>query len=435
MKATKSRYFVLVLLFIVTAINYMDRANLSVAGTSIQSEFSLSPSQLGLLFSMFTWAYVISQIPVGYVLDRIGVRKLYGYAIVLWSIFTLLMGLASHHLFTTAIASFVFLLLCRALIGVAEAPSFPANTKIISTWFPSQERASATALYACAQYIGLAGLTPVLAFVVANYGWEMSFYVCGIVGIIFGIYWLIRYRDPLDSSKTNQLEIEYIKQGGGLGQGKKQQEKVEWKEISYVLKQRNFLGLCIAQFALNSTLYFFLTWFIVYLEKGLHLSISKAGIGAMFPYIMAMIGLLCSGFVSDALMKKGKSRTFARKLPSILGLGFAGIMCLANFFEDYPAIAIGILSIAFFANAFANIGWVLLSDIVPAKVMGTVGGFFNIAGNCAGIVTPIIMGIILQYTNSFAYAMCYISAISLIGALSHIFIIKKLETIKFPETN
>lgn len=432
MKATKSRYFVLVLLFIVTAINYMDRANLSVAGSSIQSEFSLSPTQLGLLFSMFTWAYVISQVPVGYVLDRVGVRKLYGFAVIIWSLFTLLMGFASHHLFTTAAASFAFLLLCRALIGIAEAPSFPANTKIISTWFPTQERARATALYSCSQYIGLAFLTPVLAFIVANYGWEMSFYVSGGAGIIFGIYWLLKYRDPLDSAKTNQAELDYIKQGGGLGEGKKVKQKVEWREIGFVLKQRNFLGLCIAQFALNSTLYFFLTWFIVYLEKGLHLSISKAGFGAMFPYMMAMLGLLCSGFVSDYLMKRGKSRTFSRKLPSILGLGCAGTMCLANFFESEPIIAIAILSFAFFANAFANIGWVLLSDIVPAKVIGTIGGFFNISGNLAGIVTPIIMGVILQYTGSFAYAMYYISAVSLIGALSHIFVIRKLNTIELP---
>ncbi|PHI28359.1 MFS transporter [Budvicia aquatica] len=436
MKATRSRFFVLFLLFLATAINYMDRANLSVAGTSIQKEFDLSPANLGLLFSMFTWTYVLSQIPVGYILDRIGVRKLYGCAIIIWSIFTCLMGLASHHLFTTAIASFAFLLLCRALIGIAEAPSFPANAKIISTWFPTQERASSTAIYACAQYIGLALLTPVLAFIVANYGWEMSFYASGGAGIVFGVYWLYKYRDPLENKKTNTAELEHIRQGGGLGQTSAQQkatnEKVEWKDVSYVLKQRNIWDLFIAQFAMNSTLYFFLTWFIVYLEKGLNLSISKAGIGAAFPYMMAMLGLLCSGFVSDALMKKGISRTKSRKLPAILGLGLAGTMCFVNFFEDKPVIAIAILSFAFFANAFSNIGWVILSDIVPSKVIGTIGGFFNVSGNLAGIATPIIMGIILQTTNSFAYAMYYISFVSVLGALSHIFIIRKLDTIKLP---
>ncbi|EBO0293226.1 hypothetical protein DR965_08400 [Salmonella enterica] len=133
MKASRQRLFILTLLFIVTAINYMDRANLAVAGSNIQNDFSLTPTQLGLLFSMFTWAYAASQIPVGYVLDRIGSRILYGGAIILWSIFTFMMGFASHHLFATATASFAMLLACRALIGVAEAPSFPSNTKIIAT--------------------------------------------------------------------------------------------------------------------------------------------------------------------------------------------------------------------------------------------------------------------------------------------------------------
>jgi sugar phosphate permease len=168
----------------------MDRANLAVAGTNIQNDFSLTSTQLGLLFSMFTWAYAASQIPVGYVLDRIGSRILYGGAIILWSIFTFMMGFASHHLFATATASFVMLLACRALIGVAEAPSFPSNTKIIATWFPDHERARATAIYSSAQYIGLALLTPFLSFIVANYGWEMSFYLSGGAGILFGIYWL-----------------------------------------------------------------------------------------------------------------------------------------------------------------------------------------------------------------------------------------------------
>jgi len=436
MKATRSRFNILILLFIVTAINYMDRANLSVAGTSLQTEFGLSPTQLGLLFSMFTWTYVISQIPVGYILDRVGVRKLYGGAIIIWSLFTCLMGLASHSIFTTTASSFAFLLLCRALIGIAEAPSFPANTKIISTWFPSQERARATATYASSQYLGLAFLTPALAFIVANYGWEASFYISGGVGIVFGIYWLIKYRNPQESRTTNEAELEHIRSGGGLGiHSSAAKDKVKWSDIQHVLKNRNFIGLSIAQFSINSTLYFFLTWFIIYLEKGLNLTISKAGMGAAAPYMMAMVGLLCSGFVSDYMMKKGLSRTWARKLPSIFGLGIAGTMFLVNFFEDKPIIAIAILSLAFFANAVANIGWVILSDLVPARIIGTVGGFFNVAGNMAGIATPIIMGVILQSTGSFKYAMLYISIVSLIGALSHIFIIKKLETIKLPSEN
>jgi len=123
MKPTKTRYFIVFLLFVVTAINYMDRANLAIAGSKIQGDFGLSATQLGLLFSMFTWTYAASQIPVGYLLDRIGSRVLYGSAIVFWSTCTFAMGFSSHHLFTTVGASFAVLLVCRALICLAEAPS------------------------------------------------------------------------------------------------------------------------------------------------------------------------------------------------------------------------------------------------------------------------------------------------------------------------
>ncbi|WP_147200627.1 MFS transporter [Erwinia sp. BNK-24-b] len=434
MKPTRTRLSVLFMLFIVTAINYMDRANLAVAGSHIQGEFFLSATQLGLLFSMFTWFYALSQIPVGYLLDRIGSRWLYGSAIVLWSLFTLLMGLASHHFFTTATASFMMLLVCRALIGVAEAPSFPSNTKIIATWFPDHERARATATYSSAQYIGLALLTPVLSFIVSQWGWEMSFYLSGLVGIVFGIYWLIVYRDPQHSNKVNDAELDIIRKGGGHGSVNQQNGngKVNWQSVKYILRQRTTWGLFIAQFAASSTLYFFLTWFIVYLEKGLHLSIDKAGIGAMFPYLMAMAGVLCGGTLSDFLLKRGRSRTFARKLPVMLGMLLTCSIALVNFFQDSPVIAIAILSIAFFANAFSNLGWVVCSDVIPRHLIGTIGGFLNIFGNLSGIVSPIIIGVILQRTHNFQYAMWYIAAVALMGFLAYLLLVGKIEVMTPP---
>lgn len=435
LKPTHTRLNILLMLFVVTAINYMDRANLAVAGSHIQGEFYLSATQLGLLFSMFTWFYALSQIPVGYLLDRIGSRWLYGSAIVLWSLFTLLMGLASHHFFTTATASFMMLLVCRGLIGVAEAPSFPSNTKIIATWFPDHERARATATYSSAQYIGLALLTPLLSLIVSKWGWEMSFYLSGLVGIVFGLYWLIVYRDPQHSSKVNSAELALIRQGGGHGSANQQSgsSKVNWSSVKYILRQRTTWGLFIAQFAASSTLYFFLTWFIVYLEKGLHLSIDKAGIGAMFPYMMAMAGVLCGGTLSDFLLKRGRSRTFARKLPVMSGMLLTCSIVLVNFFQDSPVIAIAILSIAFFANAFSNLGWVVCSDVIPRHLIGTIGGFLNIFGNLSGIVSPIIIGVILQKTHNFQYAMWYIAAVALMGFLAYLMLVGKIEVMTPPE--
>lgn len=434
MKATRSRFFVLFLLFVVTAINYVDRANLSVAGSQIQSTFQLTSTQLGLLFSMFTWSYAAAQIPIGYVLDRIGARVLYGSAVILWSLFTFMMGFASHEAVTSVSVAFGIMLLCRALIGVAEAPSFPCNAKIIASWFPDHERARATATYASAQYIGLALLTPVLAYIVAAHSWEMSFYLCGAAGIIFGVFWLIFYRDPGNSKTANQAELDYIREGGGYGSENqaKTNVKMQWSDLAFFLKNRTIWGLFIAQFACSSTLYFFLTWFMVYLEKGLHLSIAKAGFGAMAPYMMAMLGVLCGGTLSDMLLKKGKSRTFARKLPIISGLCLTLIIALVNFFENQPVIAIIILSIAFFANAFSNLGWAVWGDVIPRNFIGTMGGFLNICGNLSGIVSPIIIGVILERTNNFQYAMWYMAFVALLGILAYVFLVGKIEVLVPP---
>lgn len=435
MKTTKTRYFIVFLLFVVTAINYMDRANLSIAGSRIQGEFSLSPTQLGLLFSMFTWTYAATQLPVGYLLDRIGSRLLYGSTIVIWSVCTFAMGFSSHQLFTTVGASFAMLLVCRALIGLAEAPSYLSNTKIIATWIPKQERARATATYISSQYIGLALFTPVLTFLTDRYGWEMVFYATGGVGIVFGIYWLIVYRDPKDSKRTSQAELDHIKEGGGYGSQDQAAvtAKVEGKDILYFLKKKTVWGLFITQFAYNSTLIFFMTWFIVYLEKALNLTLAKAGLGATIPYLMAMVGMLAGGFLSDTLLKKGKSTTVARKVPVFIGLALTATIVFVNFFENQPIIAIAILSLAFFGNNVANLGWVVFTDVIPRNYIGTMGGFLNLFGNLSGISTPIIFGMILQRTHNFHYAMWYVSIVAMLGILSYIFLVGKIEMIVPPK--
>lgn len=432
-KPTKVRLGILTLLFIAVAINYMDRANLSVAGSSIQAQFGLSATELGVLFSAFTWAYAIAQVPVGVLLDKIGPRFLYAAAISIWGLFTFIMAFSSQVMFvTTASASFAFLILCRVLIGISEAPAYPSNTKIASLWFPNKERARAISVYSSAQYIGLAIFTPILAIMVATLNWESVFYFSGGIAIIYGFIWYIFYRDPKDSIKANQHELDYIKDNGGYNpeiDNTKQAEKISWTEIFYVIKQRRVWGIFVAQFAASSTLYFFLTWFIIYLQKGLNLSINKAGFIACAPYLMAMAGVLIGGTISDMLLKHGKTTTFARKCPMTIGMIFSAILCVTNFFENSPIIAITILSIAFFANAGSNLGWVAMSDIMPKKMMGTVGGILNLFGNLSGIITPIVFGSLLQSSNNFHLAMDYIAAVSFFGAIIFWVAVDKLDPI------
>nr|WP_278321783.1 MFS transporter [Clostridium ljungdahlii] len=431
-KPTKVRFLILLMLFVAVAITYLDRANLSVAGTAIQKQLKINSTQLGVLFSAFTWSYVIVQIPVGMILDKIGARFLYGGAMVLWGFFTFAMAFSSQGLFAGIGASFMVLIVCRILIGIAEGPAFPSNTKIAALWFPSNERARAISIYSSAQYIGLAVFTPILAMMVAKISWESVFYLSGGIAIVFGIIWLAVYRDPKDSKRINQEELDYLKNNGAYNPneiGEKKEDKISLDEILYVIKQRRVWGIFITQFAIASTLYFFMTWFIVYLQKGLKLPIQKAGFMAILPYMMAMAGVLFGGFLSDYLLKK-TSLTVARKIPIVAGLLFTSILCLANFFEKTPIVAVIILSIAFFANAASNLGWVALSDVLPKSMIGRVGGVLNLCGNLSGIVSPIIFGVLHQKTGNFHLAMDYTSAVAVVGALAFLFIVDKVEPVE-----
>ena len=436
-KSSKVRFFMLGLVFIAVAINYMDRANLSVAGVALQQEFNLSATQLGVLFSAFTWAYAIAQVPVGVLLDKIGPRLLYAGAIVIWGLFTFIMAFSAHGVFATASASFAFLIVCRVFIGIAEGPAYPCNTKIASLWFPNKERARAISTYSSAQYIGLAAFTPILAIMISWWGWESVFYFSGGIAVIYGFVWYAFYRDPKDAKNVNEVELNYLKENGGynpdVDSNEKQEQKNSWSEIFYVIRQRRVWGIFIAQFSASSTLYFFLTWFIIYLQEGLHLSISKAGFIACVPYLMAMCGVLLGGTISDGLLKRGHSITFARKCPMIVGGIISAVLCLANFFEHSPIIAIIILSLAFFANAGSNLGWVAMSDIMPKRMMGTVGGILNLFGNFSGIITPIVFGSLLQEYNNFHMAMYYIAGVAFFGSIGFWLAVDKLEMVKLPK--
>lgn len=266
-KPSKVRLFILALLFIAVAINYTDRANLSVAGAAIQKQFDLSSTELGVLFSAFTWSYAAAQVPVGVLLDKIGARILYGIAISVWGLFTFIMAFSAHEMFASAGAAFAFLIFCRICIGISEGPAYPCNTKIASLWFPNKERARAISTYSSAQYIGLAVFTPLLAIMVSTWGWPCVFYFSGGIAIVYGAIWYVLYRDPKDSKKANFQELEYIKNNGGynpeIDSAEKITQKVSWHEIFYVIRQRRVWGIFVAQFAASSTLYFFLTWFII----------------------------------------------------------------------------------------------------------------------------------------------------------------------------
>jgi len=323
----------------------------------------------------------------------------------------------------------------RLGLGVAESPCFPTNSRVVATWFPQSERAMATGTYTVGEYIGLAFFSPFLFALMGAFGWRSLFYVVGTVGLAFGLVWWFCYREPRDHPAANAAELEYIEAGGGLthrkeapGEAKSKSSGFEWRTIGRLLKHRQLSGICLGQFAGNSTLVFFLTWFPTYLATERHMGWLKIGFFAIMPFIAASIGVMFGGTFSDWLLRRGVSPNVARKLPIIAGLLLASTIILANYVESNVTVIV-ILSVAFFAQGMAALGWTLVSDIAPDGLLGVTGGIFNFAANLAGIITPLAVGLIVAWTGSFVGALVFIGVIALIGALSYIFIVGDIKRI------
>jgi ACS family D-galactonate transporter-like MFS transporter len=411
-RPTRTRLTVLALICFATMLNYADRAVLGVAAPTMTGDLSISPAVMGLIFSAFSWTYAAAQIPGGVLLDRWGTRLTYTVSLALWSFFTLLHGFAY---------SIKALIAFRLGLGMAEAPCFPTNSRVLSTWFPQQERARANGVYSVGQYFGLAFLSPLLFWIVATWGWRSLFFLFGAIGMAYGLIWYLAYRDPEASQSVNRAELEHIKAGGGLSHAGAQ-IAFSWSNVGKLLRKRQILGASIGQFCGNSTLVFFLTWFPTYLATERHMDWLKSGIYAVMPYIAASVGVLLGGYISDTLIRKTGSANIGRKLPVVAGLLLASTIVLANYVESNTMVIV-IMSIAFFGQGMVNLGWTLISDVAPKPLIGLTGGVFNFCANLAGIVTPLVVGFIVAATGSFYGALAFIGMLALIGAAAYIFVI------------
>nr|WP_256737601.1 MFS transporter [Pseudomonas sp. dw_358] len=408
------------LLLVATIINYVDRVNISIAAPFMAKDLGLDKIQMGLIFSAFAWTYAFALVPAGFIADRFGSRFTYGISLLSWSAVTVSQGLAG---------GFASLFGLRLAVGVMEAPAFPANTRAVAVWFPARERGMASSIYVCGQYLGTALFTGALLWLATTYDWRHVFYSTGLVGIVFGVVWLFVYRDPLSCKKVSKEELKYIEEGGGLVKSSQERTRFNWRQITELFRYRQIWAICIGKFASTSALYFFLTWFPTYLIEERHLTTIKVGIFAVLPFIGATVGILLAGIISDLLIRRGVSLSFARKLPLVVGSMLGMSIVLVNF-TDSNAVCIAVLTMAFFAQGIASASWAAVSEVAPKELIGLTGGITSLAANIGGIVTPIVIGAIVHETGSFAYAFWFIGGVALIGTLAYSLLLGKLYRIQ-----
>lgn len=422
-KRSRIRFLIIFVLFVITVLNYADRATFSIAGQGASEELGLDPVAMGYILSAFAWAYVLAQIPGGALLDRFGTKTIYTWALVLWSFFTFVQGFAGvFHGLAAAVALFVM----RFLVGIAEGPSFPANARIVAAWFPSSERGTASAIFNSAQYFSLVAFAPLMGWLVHSFGWRSVFWTMGGVGFLAAIVFVRFIHSPVDHPRINKAEFDYIEAGGGVvrieektaGRG----AAFTWHNVKQVLTNRMLLGVYLGQYGINALTYFFVTWFPIYLVQERGFSILEAGFAAAAPALCGFVGGLLGGVISDAMLKRTGSLTAARKTPLLIGMVLATAIIACNYVEQEWLVLV-IMALAFFGKGVASLGWAVVSDTSPKELAGVTGGIFNTFGNSAGIVTPIVIGYIVAATGSFEGALVYVAAHCLLTIFAYFVIV------------
>jgi len=449
-KTGKTRYIILLMLFLVTTINYSDRAVLSIAGVPLAQELSIDPVSMGYIFSAFAWSYVIGQIPGGKLADRYGSRRVYFWSILIWSILTVLQAgvfifkgvMLSGVISLTVISLFTL----RFLVGLAESPAFPGNSRVVSSWFPTKERGTASAVFNSAQYFATALFAPIIAWFTASLGWESAFIFMGCIGIVFSFIWLRVVYTPDKHPRISSSEYDFIKTGGALvnleGERVSESEDVQSAKksessrpkitIRMLLSQRMLLGIYLAQYSISTLTWFFISWFPIYLIKERGMSILSAGFAASLPAICGFCGGVLGGVISDTLLKKGYSLSFSRKIPIIFGMLCSMSIIVCNYI-DSVSLVIFFMSLSFFGKGVGALGWAVVSDTSPKEAIGLSGGLFNTIGNISGIVTPIVIGYIIKMTNSFDWALVYVACFALATIFFYVFMVGDIKRVNFSD--
>ena len=411
----KIRWLIIWSCFIANAISYIDRANLAIATPLIRQELGLDAAAMGLVLSAFFWTYAAMQLPSGWIIDRIGVRLSLTLAVGWWSLFTIATG------FARGVSQFIG---ARLMLGVGEAASIPSFTKVAFNWFPRAERGLACSIFNSGSTAGSALSLPLVTWLILMLGWRGAFMVTGLLGLAWVLFWWFVYRDPeryriVAPEAVDALMAERAAPVAGAA-------AVSWIDL---FRYRSIWGLMIGMFCLNFAIYFFITWFPSYMLQARGFSLTSLGTLGMAPALMAIVGNWLGGLSSDRLLKMGWSATRARKTCLVGGMLMASSIGISAFVDSvYLCLALFALAYASLSFTGANV-WTVVSEMAPTPGhVASMGGIQNFAGNLAGIMITTFTGVMLALTKgSFLVPLAAAGALCLVGALSYLFVVGKIE--------
>jgi MFS transporter, ACS family, D-galactonate transporter len=421
-KVPRRRWTIALLLGVGVLVNYFDRVNLSVSRDALQASFGISAVMFGYLSSAYNWTYALLQLPSGLLLDRFGVRRVGIIGTMIWSV-------ASFA--AAASTGMGGLFGARFLLGIGEAPTFPANAKAIGYWFPKNERSLATAMFdAAAKFSSAIGI-PLLGLLLLHFGWRWNFAATGFISLLYFALFYAIYRNPSDDKLLTDAEREFI--AGGGAQPEDRARAAKGAPLAYLLRQRKVWGLALGSASYNYTFYLLLTWLPSYLSTALHVDLFQSALYTSVPWLFATFtDLVVGGWLVDTLIQRGWSAVRVRQIVLIGGTTF-GLGILGTAQTHSPVTALFWISMSIGGlSAASPVGWSIPSLIAPRESVGTLGGILNSCNQLAGIAAPILTGYIVQSTHSFSGAFIAATAFLLLGIAGYIFLLGRIEPIPDP---
>jgi ACS family D-galactonate transporter-like MFS transporter len=420
-RASRVRWFVAIACAIGLAINYIDRSAISVALPFMTDDLSLSPAQQGLILSAFSWSYALMQIPAGRLIDRFGERIMFGASVLVWSAFTGLTAVAS---------SFGMLMGLRLGLGVGEAGAYPSSAKTVSRWFPRRERGRATSVYDSGARIGSAIATPVIAGIIAVWGWRAVFVIAFVLGALWTAGWWALYRHPQHLRQVNDAEMAVINEDRAAATSSATTERP--MALGQLLRHRTVWAMMLGFFCVNFMVTFFLTWFPSYLVNERGFDLLKLGIFGSIPPIAAILGSWIGGLTGDYLLARGWSVTRVRKTCLVTGMLLCSVISLAAVApEAWQALTL--MSVSYAAAAFTIVTiWCLPTDVAPTGTVASLGGTQNFFSNIGSALSPIVIGALYGATGTFQAPLLLAGGVAVAGALIFGLMLRRVEPLVKP---
>src|SRR6266567_3159240 len=421
-KISRRRWMIALLLGVGVLVNYFDRVNLSVSRDALQASFGISAVMFGYLSSAYNWTYALLQLPSGLLLDRFGVRRVGIISTMIWSVAS----------FAAAISTGIGSLFgARFLLGIGEAPTFPANSKATGYWFPKDERSLATAMFDSAAKFSSAIGIPLLGLLLLHFGWRWNFAATGFISLLYFALFYAFYRNPSEDKLLTAAEREFILRGGAQPEDRARAAK--GAPLAYLLRQRKVCGLALGFASYNYTFYLLLTWLPSYLSSALHVDLLHSALYTSVPWLFATFtDLVIGGWLVDALIQRGRSPIRVRQIVLIGGTAL-GLGILGTAHAQSPVTALFWISMSIGGlSAASPVGWSIPSLIAPRESVGTLGGILNFCNQLSGIAAPIVTGYVVKATNSFSAAFGAATIFLLIGIAGYIFLLGRIEPILEP---